>query len=304
MHILITGGTGLIGRRLCAALLARGEQITVLSRRPQLVAGLCGAAVQTMSNLDAWTSAMHFDAVINLAGEPIIDARWSTRRRQVLIDSRVGLTKKLVQKIQQADSKPRALLSGSAIGYYGTDETQSFTEQAGPGKDFSADLCTQWELAAQAAETLGVRVVSLRTGLVLDETGGVLKKMLLPFQLGLGSQLGNGRQWMSWIHRQDYLRALLHLLDEPSATGAFNLTAPLAVTNAEFTKVLAKAVHRPAMFVAPAFALKLAMGERSDLLLGGQKVVPQRLLDQGFQFAFSELSSALADLLIASKQKS
>lgn len=302
MHILITGGTGLIGRRLCAALLARGEQITVLSRRPHLVAGICGAAVRTIRSLDEWTPSMHFDAIINLAGEPIIDARWTTKRRQILLDSRVGLTERLVEKIRQAQIKPRILLSGSAIGYYGTDETQSFTEAAGAGHDFSADLCMQWELAAQSAEELGVRVVFLRTGLVLDEAGGVLKKMLLPFQLGLGSQLGNGRQWMSWIHRRDYLRALLHLLDDTNVKGAFNLTAPLAVTNAEFTKVLAKSLARPALFIAPAFVLKLAMGERSDLLLGGQKVLPQRLLDQQFQFEFADLSSALMDLVATSKQ--
>lgn len=301
MHILITGGTGLIGRRLCAALLARGEQVTVLSRRPHLVAEICSAAVRTMRSLDEWTPSMHFDAVINLAGEPIIDARWTTKRRQILLDSRVGLTEKLVEKIQQAQVKPRVLLSGSAIGFYGTDETKSFTEEAGAGHDFSADLCMQWELAAQAAQTFGVRVVLLRTGLVLDETGGVLKKMLLPFQLGLGSQLGNGRQWMSWIHRQDYLRVVLHLLDDASAQGAFNLTAPNAVTNAEFTKILAKTLHRPALFVAPAFVLRLAMGERSDLLLGGQRVLPQSLLNQQFQFEFADLAPALANLLKASK---
>ncbi|GGX17543.1 TIGR01777 family oxidoreductase [Undibacterium macrobrachii] len=301
MHILITGGTGLIGRRLCAALLARGEQVTVLSRRPHLVAQICSAAVRTMRSLDEWTPSMHFDAVINLAGEPIIDARWTTKRRQILLDSRVGLTEKLVEKIQQAQVKPRVLLSGSAIGFYGTDETQNFTEEAGAGHDFSADLCMQWELAAQVAQTFGVRVVQLRTGLVLDETGGVLKKMLLPFQLGLGSQLGNGRQWMSWIHRQDYLRAVLHLLDDASAQGAFNLTAPNAVTNAEFTKILAKTLHRPALFVAPAFVLRLAMGERSDLLLGGQRVLPQSLLNQQFQFEFADLAPALANLLKASK---
>ena len=297
MHILITGGTGLIGRSLCAALTALGAQITVLSRRPQQVASLCGSRVQAMQSLDEWTPEIRFDAVINLAGEPIVDAYWTPRRKQILRDSRIQLTQHLVEKIQQAKSKPEVLISGSAIGYYGIVPEQSLNEDAPHGQDFSAQLCADWELAARKAQELGVRVVLLRTGLVLDETGGMLKKLLLPFQLALGSRLGNGRQWMSWVHWQDYLRAVLFLLNNVKTEGAYNLTAPAPVTNAVFTKTLAQTLGRPAFFVAPAFILKLVMGERSDLLLGGQKVFPQRLQESGFVFEFPELPTALQEIL-------
>lgn len=296
-HILMTGGTGLIGRRLCAALIARGDQVTVLTRRPHQLASVCGTDVHAMRSLDEWHADQYFDAVINLAGEPIIDRAWSAHRKQVLLDSRVGLTQTLIQKIQQASVKPRVLLSGSAIGYYGMHAEEIFYEDAPAGHDFSAELCAQWEQAAAPAKACGVRLVYLRTGLVLDEVGGVLKKMLLPFQLGLGSRLGNGKQWMSWIHRQDYLRAVLHLLDDPQAQAAINLTSPMVVNNAELTRELARALHRPALFVTPSFLLKLALGERSDLLLGGQKVLPKALLATGFQFEFPDLPAALADLL-------
>ncbi|MFZ6801362.1 TIGR01777 family oxidoreductase [Undibacterium sp. Di24W] len=297
MRILMTGGTGLIGRRLCAALTARGDRVTVLSRRPQQVAALCGASVKSIQSLDEYTPNIEFDAVINLAGEPIVDARWTAQRKQMLLDSRVALTTTLVQKIKLATHQPQVLLSGSAIGYYGMHEEQSLTEDDASGHDFSAQLCAAWEQAALVAQDTGVRVVLLRTGLVMDEKGGLLKKMLLPFRMALGSRLGNGRQWMSWIHRQDYLRAVLTLLDDQTAKGAFNLTAPQPVTNAQFTQTLASTVHRPAVFFAPATMLKLVLGERSDLLLSGQKVVPQALSERGFKFEFADLTSALRDLL-------
>lgn len=297
MHILMTGGTGLIGRRLCAELTARGDQVTVLTRRPHLLANLCGSAVRPMRSLDEWKTDQHFDAIINLAGEPIIDKAWSAQRKQVLLDSRVGLTQTLIQKIRQASSKPTVLLSGSAIGYYGMHAEEIFYEDAQAGHDFSATLCAQWEQAAAPVKECGVRLVYLRTGLVLDEAGGVLKKILLPFELGMGSRLGNGKQWMSWIHRQDYLRAVLHLLDDAQAEGPFNLTSPMVVNNAELTHDLAHALHRPAWFVTPAFVLKLVLGERSDLLLGGQKVLPKALLAKGFQFEFPNLPAAFAHLL-------
>jgi hypothetical protein len=297
MHVLITGGTGLIGRRLCAALSARGDSVTVLSRRPHLVPQLCGAGVNAMASLDDWMPELRFDAVINLAGEPIVDARWTEKRQQVLLDSRVAVTEQLVKKIAQANHQPQVLLSGSAVGYYGIVADQTLNEEANSGHDFSASLCFAWEKAAQAVSGLDVRCVILRTGLVLDNRGGILKKMLFPFQCALGSRLGDGRQWMSWIHCEDYLNAVLALLDDTSAAGFYNLTAPQPVTNADFTRSLSRAVHRPALFVAPAWLLRLAMGERSDLLLGGQRVLPERLLAHGFHFRYPDLTSALANLI-------
>ena len=214
MRILITGGTGLIGRHLCKALLAEGHQLTVLSRHPETVAVKCGAAVQAMASLDEWHPEQTFDAVINLAGEPIADAHWSAKRKQVLRDSRIALTEKLVQRIAAAKQKPSVLLSGSAVGYYGNGGNKELYENASTGNDFAANLCRDWEGAALAAKAFGVRVCLLRTGLVLSESGGLLGKMLLPFKLGMGARLGNGKQWMSWVHIDDYVAMVLHLLQD------------------------------------------------------------------------------------------
>jgi uncharacterized protein (TIGR01777 family) len=297
MRILITGGTGLIGRCLCKALLEEGHQLTVLSRHPETVAVKCGAAVQAMTSLDEWRPEQTFDAVINLAGEPIVDAYWSAMRKQVLRDSRVALTEKLVQRIAAVKQKPNVLLSGSAIGYYGDRGDTELDEAAADGKDFAAELCKDWEEASLAAEKHGVRVCLLRTGLVLSKSGGLLGRMLLPFRLGLGARLGNGRQWMSWIHVADYVALVQRLLHDEQMRGPFNMTAPKPVTNAEFTGILAYTLHRPALFVVPGVVLKLAMGERAALLLEGQRVLPTKLTAAGGQFKYPSLSSALDALL-------
>lgn len=297
MRILITGGTGLIGRHLCAVLLAQGHTLTVLSRHPETVAAKCGRGVQAMSSMDEWTSDRAFDAVINLAGEPIVDAYWSVKRKQVLLDSRVALTQRLVQRIASAQQKPTVLLSGSAVGYYGNGGDTVLDESMAAGHDFPSELCASWENVARAAEQSGVRVCLLRTGLVLSKRGGLLGRMLLPFKLALGARLGDGKQWMSWVHLDDYVAMVLRLLNDTSLNGAFNMTAPAPVTNAEFTQTLAQTLHRPALFVAPSFALKLAMGERACLLLEGQRVIPKRLESSGFQFAHPRLDGSLQDLL-------
>lgn len=297
MRILITGGTGLIGRQLCAVLLTQGHAITVLSRHPETVSTKCGAGVQAMKSLDEWTADRVFDAVINLAGEPIVDAYWSAKRKQVLLDSRVGLTEKLVQRITAAQQKPTVLLSGSAVGYYGNGGETVLDEAMAAGNDFPSELCASWENAARVAEQSGVRVCLLRTGLVLSKRGGLLGRMLLPFKLALGARLGDGKQWMSWVHIDDYVAMVLRLLNDASLNGAFNMTAPAPVTNAEFTQTLAQALHRPALFVAPSFVMKLAMGERACLLLEGQRVIPKRIQSSDFQFAHPRLDGALQDLL-------
>ena len=297
VHILITGGTGLIGRQLCTALLAEGHALTVLSRSPDSVPAKCGAGVQAMASLAEWQPDRRFDAVINLAGEPIVDARWTAQRKQALWNSRITLTENLVQRIAAAQHKPRVLLSGSAVGYYGNRGNAALDEAAGPGEDFPAQLCAAWEAAALVAETFGVRVCLLRTGLVLSRRGGLLGRMLLPFRLGLGARLGNGRQWMSWIHIDDYVAMLLGLLRNEHARGPYNMTAPQPASNREFTATLAKVLHRPAPFIMPALFLKLVMGERACLLLEGQKVMPQNIESAGYRFAFANLADALKDLL-------
>lgn len=297
MRILIMGGTGLIGRQLCAVLLTQGHELTVLSRHPETVASKCGKGVRALSSLDEWTAEKTFDAVINLSGEPIVDAYWSDKRKQMLLDSRVALTQKLVQRIASAHQKPTVLLSGSAVGYYGNAGDAALDESMAAGHDFPAELCATWESAARVAEQSGVRVCLLRTGLVLSKRGGLLERMLLPFKLALGARLGDGKQWMSWVHIDDYVAMVLRLLNDAALNGAFNMTAPAPVTNAEFTQALAQTLHRPALFVAPSFVLKLAMGERACLLLEGQCVLPKRLESSGFQFAHPRLDGALQDLL-------
>lgn len=297
MRILITGGTGLIGRRLCVALTALGHDLTVLSRQPMSVKEKCGPAVTALASLNDWTSEQRFDAVINLAGEPIVDARWTEKRKQKLLASRIGLTEQLVAKIAQARYKPAVMLSGSAVGYYGDSGERELDETALAGQDFSAQLCVAWEAAASQIIGDGTRLCLLRTGLVLDAEGGILHKMLLPFKLALGARLGDGRQWMSWIHIDDYVAIVLMLLLRDDASGVYNMTAPQPVNNAEFTQRLAAALHRPALFVAPAWALRLAMGDMALLLLGGQRVYPRSLLALGYTFRYPTLALALNSLL-------
>lgn len=297
MRILITGGTGLIGRRLCSSLLEHGHVLTVFSRHPETVKSLCGNAVNAMQSLDEYHVDTEFDAVINLAGEPIVDKRWTSARRRVLRDSRIALTERLMQKISAANFKPEVFLSGSAVGIYGSGGDQWFSEEAAVGKDFGAHLCADWEAAAARATEMGIRLCILRTGLVLDAAGGILKKMRLPFSLALGAQIGDGKQWMSWIHVQDYVAIVRYLLDDKNAAGSYNMVAPHPVTNREFTRTLAAALHRPALFVAPAFLLKLAMGEMAELLTGGQRVQPMHVAELGYEFQYPYLAEALHDLL-------
>ena len=297
MRILITGGTGLIGRQLCKALLAEGHELTVLSRNPASVPVKCGAVVHALAGLAEWQPEQAFDAVINLAGEPIVDKSWTAKRKQVLWDSRVTLTEELVRCIAVAEHKPGVLLSGSAVGYYGNRGDIMLDEAACAGEGFAAELCKAWEDAARVAESVGVRTCLLRTAPVLSNDGGMLGKMLPAFRLGLGARLGDGKQWMSWVHMQDYVAMVLRLLCDPHAAGPYNMAAPQPVTNAEFTRTLAAALHRPALFVAPAILLKLGMGERASLLLEGQRVLPRKMEAAQYRFAFTNLADALRDLL-------
>ena len=297
MQILITGGTGLIGRQLCKALLAEGHELTVFSRNPASVPVKCGAGVHALASLAQWQPGQTFDAVINLAGEPIIDKSWTAKRKQVLWASRVTLTEELVRRIAAANHKLAVLLSGSAVGYYGDRGDVMLDEAAGAGENFAAQLCKAWEDAARVAESVGVRVCLLRTAPVLSNNGGLLGRMLPPFRLGLGARLGDGKQWMSWVHMQDYVAMVLRLLHDPDAAGPYNMAAPQPVTNAEFTATLAGVLHRPALFVAPALLLKLGMGERASLLLEGQRVLPRKMEAAQYRFTFTNLADALRNLL-------
>lgn len=296
MNILLTGATGLLGRALCSALLAQGHRLTVLSRRAERVPALCGASVRAWRSLDDWTPGNDFDAIVNLAGAPIIDLPWSAARKERLWQSRVELTRQLVAAIKRAEHPPGVLLSASAIGYYGDrGETACSDKQpcASQAEDFGARLCAAWEAAASDASGLGVRVCLLRTGLVLSSAGGLLRRLRLPFSLGLGGRLGQGQQWMSWIQLDDWVGAVLHLLHADALQGPFNLVAPHAVRNAEFTAALAAALHRPACLPVPAPLLQLLLGERAYLLLGGQRILPDRLLESGYRFRYDEIHAAL-----------
>ncbi|HUW26689.1 MAG TPA: TIGR01777 family oxidoreductase [Gallionella sp.] len=297
MHILITGGTGLIGRHLCKTLLAKGHELTVFSRNSASVPVKCGPAVRALSSLAEWLPALSFDAVINLAGEPIIDKRWTAQRKRVLWDSRITLTGELVRRIAAAEHKPSVLLSGSAVGYYGDRGDLELDETAEAGEGFAADLCGAWEQAALGAKKSGVRVCLLRTAPVLSNDGGLLGRMLPPFRLGLGARLGDGKQWMSWVHIDDYVVMVLRLLRDEQASGPYNMAAPNPVSNAEFTRMLAVALHRPAPFVVPSAVLKLGMGESASLLLGGQRALPKKLQDAHYAFQFGGLQGALKNLL-------
>lgn len=297
MHILLTGGTGLIGRRLCRQWTAAGHRLTVLSRQPQRVAALCGEPVRGIAEFQDYGDEP-LDAVVNLAGAPIADKPWSAARKALLWDSRVGLTERLVAWLESRSQRPSVLINGSAVGWYGDAGERPLEENsAAAGEDFASELCLAWEQIAREAKALGIRVVLVRTGLVLAPEGGFLKRMLPPFRLGLGGQLGNGRQWMSWIHIEDQIALIDFLLQRADAEGPYNACAPQPVRNRDFTRELGRLLHRPTALGVPGFALRLMLGELSVLLLGGQRVVPRRLLDADFTFRFPEIQDALADVL-------
>ncbi len=304
MHLLITGGTGFIGRHLIDRLLDDGDQITVLSRqKPEVVKKLLGPLVKAVSSLSSISFNTNFDAVINLSGEGILDRRWNEARKQQLVSSRVDLTRDLVDWIERAENKPPVLISGSAIGIYGSnipsvnEKRNGLTEISAVGCDFSASLCDRWEKAALRAEDSGVRVCCVRTGVVLHGSGGALQKMLLPFKLGLGGIIGSGRQVLSWIHMDDMINILLHLLQTDSASGAFNATAPLPVDNRQYIKALGKVLNRPTLIPVPDFVLKALLGEGAIVLLEGQCVLPTKIQSEGFEFTFPSLEPALISLL-------
>ncbi|QTT86992.1 TIGR01777 family oxidoreductase [Pseudomonas chlororaphis] len=296
MHILLTGGTGLMGRQLCRHWLTQGHQLTVWSRRPAEVPKLCGTQVRGIGRLDELAEEP-VDAIINLAGAPIADRPWTHKRKALLWSSRITLTEKLLVWLESRGQKPGLLISGSAVGWYGDGGERELNEDSPPvSEDFASQLCIAWEETAQRAEAMGVRVVLIRTGLVLAAEGGFLSRLLLPFKLALGGPIGNGRQWMPWIHIKDQIALIDFLLHRSDARGPYNACAPTPVRNREFAKTLGSVLHRPAIVPVPALVLRVGLGELSLLLLGGQRAVPARLQAAGFTFQFTDLRAALDDL--------
>lgn len=297
MHILLTGGTGLIGRRLCKHWLAQGHQLTVLSRKPGDVPRLCGAEVRGIAHPDD-VGSQHVDAVVNLAGAPIADRPWTRKRKVLLWDSRITLTEQLVTWLERREQKPDVLISGSAVGWYGDGGERELDENSPPvSEDFASRLCIAWEETAQRAEALGIRVVLVRTGLVLANEGGMLQRLLPPFKLGMGGPIGNGRQWMPWIHIEDQIALIDFLMKQDDARGPYNACAPAPARNRDLARTLASVLHRPAFMPMPGVALRLLLGELSILLLGGQRARPDRLQEAGFTFRFTDLRAALENLL-------
>ncbi|MEO0444255.1 MAG: TIGR01777 family oxidoreductase [Pseudomonadota bacterium] len=295
MHILVAGGTGLIGSALIKALLERGEQITLLARNFDKAKVLFNGHVSLVGTIKELS--IDVDAVVNLAGEPIMDKRWTASRKQKLKNSRIGITQDIVQWIAQCKSKPQVLINGSAIGYYGHyPEDIALDENAKPRPCFSSELCQQWEQAAAQAVFAEMRVCTVRTGVVLTKQGGALKRMLPPFYMGLGGPISHGRQWFSWIHINDMVKLLLFLLDNDQIKGPVNATAPNPMTNYMFSKTLGKTLRRPALLSLPARIVSLLLGEAAELLLEGQKVVPQKLLKNGFEFDYPTLDDALQSI--------
>jgi len=298
MRTLVTGGTGFIGRHL----LPRFAQPVVLSRRgPRQASGGEQAGVtcygwQPDSELPPAPALDGVDTVVHLAGESIV-GRWTAAKKRRLWDSRVAATANLVTALGQRASRPRVLICASAVGYFGSRGDELLDETAGPGSGFLSELCAAWEAAASAAAEQGVRVVLLRTGIVLGRDGGVVPRMLTPFRLGLGGKLGDGRQWMPWIHIDDLVRAILLLIDDTALSGPVNATAPHAVTNAEFTRSLGRALKRPTWCTVPAPVVRLALGEFSQVLLASQRAIPTVLARAGFTFQFPRLEQALENIL-------
>jgi len=278
MNISISGASGFIGRHLMKSLAQAGHSLRALSRHAPPAESLREA-----------------DAIIHLAGEPVAQ-RWTAAAKQRILDSRVVGTRNLVEALAALPRRPEALICASAIGYYGSRGDEILTESSAPGSGFLPEVCVAWEREAQAAEAFGMRVVRVRTGIVLDSNGGALVRMLPPFRMGLGGRLGSGRQWMSWIHLED-LAALFQFAVESQVRGPLNAVAPNAVTNSEFTRELARALRRPAVFPVPGFALRLLFGEMADVLLASQRVAPAAAEAAGFHFRFPQLAPALASLL-------
>ena len=302
MLIVVAGGTGFIGRPLCTLLCQEGHRVTLLTRRREEAQRSFGSTVTVVEwngrEAGAWEQCLEgADAVVNLAGAPIADGRWTEARKRWLTESRVLTTRLLAEAMSRRTSKPRALVSASGIGYYGASDDRVLDEGAARGEGFLADLCLAWEAEALRAAEFDVRVVTLRTGMVLEQDGGALPKMLLPFRLFAGGPIMPGTQWVSWIHRRDHIGLIQWILVTPDISGPINAVAPEAVTMNRFCEVLGQVLHRPSWLPVPSFALHVALGELGTLMTEGQRVNPAKALSGGYIFHYSTLEPALQAIL-------
>ena len=287
MRVLVSGGTGLVGRPACDALRAAGHAVTIVSREP-------GRVPARAIGWDGLRAAMpETDAIVNLAGESIASGRWTAARKAAMRSSRVEATRALVDAVAAASARPKVLVNASAIGYYGAHRDEPLDETAAPGADFLARVCVEWEAEARRAEALGLRVVLLRLGVVLAPDGGALSAMLLPFRAGLGGAIGGGRQWMSWVHRDDVVGLLREAVGNAEYAGPVNATSPNPVTNRDFTRALGRALHRPTVLPVPGIGLRLLLGEMATMLLTGQRVLPKAAERLGYAWQQPELPAAL-----------
>jgi uncharacterized protein (TIGR01777 family) len=305
MRIILTGGTGLIGRALSVELARAGFEVIALSRNPSHRAGMSERV--TLLGWDGqtgrgWTELVDgATAIVNLAGESLagkslLKMRWTPERKREIIGSRVQAGSAVAEAVRNAEYKPLLVVQASAVGYYGPRGNERVTEEEGAGKDFMAEICVNWEASTTQVENFGVRRVVIRLGIVLSRSGGALPRQMIPFRLYSGGPIGNGQQGYPWVHISDVCRAIRFLIETPSAEGVFNLCAPQPLTNAEFGRALAGAMHRPYWLPIPALAFKVAFGEAATILLDGQKAYPQRLLNVGFEFQYPEIGAALANL--------
>lgn len=292
--VLVTGGTGFIGKALCSELIASGFDVYVLTRRKRSLQATDQNTIKYLTSLDA-LAGKDIDVIINLAGETI-SQRWTRQAKKNIYDSRIVTTQRIVDFMKTLHKRPTVLISGSAVGYYGTDPQKVFVEETGLTQEqgFAQQLCQTWEEEAKQAEHLGVRVVLLRIGPVLEKGGGMLSKLFPSFYLGLGGIIGNGQQWLSWIDRDDLIALILFIIANPQLYGPINATAPQPVTNADFSKTFAKILNRPCFIKTPGFLLKTIFGEMADeIMLQGQKVVPQKALHHGFKFRYPTIDQSL-----------
>lgn len=296
MRAIVTGASGFIGRQLCAALDNPKILTRNVNRRPPELSHLEAFAWDAMAGPAPAEAFENVDTVFHLAGEPVAEGRWNAKKKAAIRDSRSLGTLNLVATLAALQSKPKVLVSASAVGFYGSRADEILTENSSADEDFLGDVCREWEAAAATAEQHGIRTAFIRTGLALGKSGGALDRMLPIFKMGVGGRLGSGNQWMPWIHVTDLVRLFIFAAENDRVRGPLNGSAPNPVTNREFTTLLARAVHRPAIFPAPAFGLRLGIGEFADVLLGSQRAIPEAALNAGFEFKYSDLSAALSEI--------